>query len=149
MDVSSTPERRCGPRILDSLPQDCSVSSYLGRLDVIDVSVGKPFTHAPQLAAPHLARSPLAATLVGSRLSPDPSWTSVPTRREAHPPVYLPRFSVRSASWAWKTHSMRDEPHAPSTGPNAENDEERQKTDEERLLDEIAEQKELIDALPG
>ncbi|EJK62634.1 hypothetical protein THAOC_16741 [Thalassiosira oceanica] len=44
---------------------------------------------------------------------------------------------------------MRDEPHAPLTGPKAENDEERQKTDEERLLDEIAEQKELIDALPG
>ncbi|EJK43804.1 hypothetical protein THAOC_37714 [Thalassiosira oceanica] len=44
---------------------------------------------------------------------------------------------------------MSDEPLTASTGPMVGDDEERQKTDEERLLDEIAEQKDLIDALTG
>ncbi|EJK73694.1 hypothetical protein THAOC_04668 [Thalassiosira oceanica] len=44
---------------------------------------------------------------------------------------------------------MSDEPHAPPTGPKAGDDEERQKTDEERLLDEIVEQKDLVNALTG
>ncbi|EJK56306.1 hypothetical protein THAOC_23840, partial [Thalassiosira oceanica] len=61
------------------------------------------------------------------------------------------RSSVRSASRACKADtSMSDEPLAPSAGPKAsDDDEERQKTDEERLLDEIAERKDLIDALTG
>ncbi|EJK75315.1 hypothetical protein THAOC_02962 [Thalassiosira oceanica] len=60
-----------------------------------------------------------------------------------------PGFSVRSASRTWKTHPMSDETPNPSTGPKAGVEEERQKTEEERLLDEIAEQKDLIDALTG
>ncbi|EJK62084.1 hypothetical protein THAOC_17317, partial [Thalassiosira oceanica] len=45
--------------------------------------------------------------------------------------------------------SMSDEPHTPSTGSKAGDDEERQKTDEERMMEEIAEQKDLIDTLTG
>ncbi|EJK57843.1 hypothetical protein THAOC_22074, partial [Thalassiosira oceanica] len=45
---------------------------------------------------------------------------------------------------------MSDEPLKPGwRGPKAGEDEERQETDEERLLDEIAEQKDLVDALTG
>ncbi|EJK47543.1 hypothetical protein THAOC_33728 [Thalassiosira oceanica] len=44
---------------------------------------------------------------------------------------------------------MSYEPLNPSAGPKAENDEERQKTDEERLMEEIVEQKHLVDALTG
>ncbi|EJK65709.1 hypothetical protein THAOC_13406, partial [Thalassiosira oceanica] len=47
MDVSSTPKKRCGPMILDSLPQD----------RLLYVSVGKPFTHAPQQPPARIARS--------------------------------------------------------------------------------------------
>ncbi|EJK54816.1 hypothetical protein THAOC_25523 [Thalassiosira oceanica] len=59
-----------------------------------------------------------------------------------------PGFSVRSASGAWKTQPMSDEPlDNSSAGPKAGDDEERQKTDEERLMEEIVEQKDLVDAL--
>ena len=44
---------------------------------------------------------------------------------------------------------MSDEQLDPLTGPKASDDEERQKTDEERLMEEIAEQKDLVDAPPG
>ncbi|EJK62083.1 hypothetical protein THAOC_17319, partial [Thalassiosira oceanica] len=58
-------------------------------------------------------------------------------------------FSVCSASRTCKTHPMSDETPNPSTGPKAGHEGEQKPTDEERLLDEIAKQKELIDAPPG
>ena len=44
---------------------------------------------------------------------------------------------------------MSEEPYNPSTGPEAGHDGEQKQTDEERLLEAIAKQKELIDALPS
>ncbi|EJK77829.1 hypothetical protein THAOC_00312, partial [Thalassiosira oceanica] len=80
---------------------------------------------------------------------------------ELHDELELPQGSWRGGAAAeekgWKRlsgvedTSMSDEPNTitPSTGPKTGDDEERQKTEEERLVDEIAERKDLIAALTG